>query len=195
MSLFKIAGVFFLTLSISFASDAVEHSEGGGWLEKWIIPDPGIFLWTLVTFFIVLFILRLKAWKPLIAALEKRESDIRDSLNAAEKAKKDAEKISREYDELVKKAQVEAQHIVAEGKTTGEKLKAEIEKSARTKADDIIMDARQQIDAEKEKAIKEIKSVIVDLSIRAASKVIEKNLDHSDNKRLIDDTLSKIGKA
>ena len=195
MNLFRITGLFFIFLSTSFASEAVEHSEGGGWLEKWLLPDPGIFLWTLVTFFIVLFVLRLKAWKPLIAALEKRESEIRNSLNAAEKAKKEAEAVSQEYDELVKKAQVEAQQIVAEGKSVGEKLKAEIENSAKTKADEIIVSARGQIEAEKEKAIKEIKSIIVDLSISAASKVIEKNLNTADNKRLIENTLNKIGKA
>ncbi|NQU66411.1 MAG: F0F1 ATP synthase subunit B [Candidatus Marinimicrobia bacterium] len=195
MNLFRIAVVFILTVSTSFASEAVEHSEGGGWLEKWIIPDPGIFLWTLVTFFIVLFVLRLKAWKPLIEALDKRESDIRDSLSAAEKAKKEAEAVSREYDELVKKAQMEAQQIVAEGKSVGEKLKADIEKSAKVTADEILVTAREQIEAEKEKAIKEIKSVIVDLSISAASKVIEKNLDSDDNKRLIKNTLDKFGKA
>ncbi|MFQ6609514.1 MAG: F0F1 ATP synthase subunit B [Fidelibacterota bacterium] len=195
MNLFRITGLFCLFLSSSFASEAVEHSEGGGWLEKWLLPDPGIFLWTLVTFFIVLFVLRLKAWKPLIDALEKRESEIQNSLNAAEKAKKEAEAVSQEYDDLVKKAQVEAQQIVADGKSVGEKLKAEIENSAKAKADEMIISAREQIEAEKEKAIKEIKSVIVDLSISAASKVIEKNLDTADNKRLIENTLNKIGKA
>ena len=61
------------------------HSDAN-WLESWIMPDPGIFLWTIVTFLIVLFILKVKAWGPLVEALEKREKQVKDSLKAAEKA-------------------------------------------------------------------------------------------------------------
>ena len=128
-------------------------------------------------------------------ALDKREAEIKNSLAAAEKAKKEADAVSQEYDELVKKAQIEAQRIVSEGKSAGERVKVEIEKHAKLKADEMLLKAKEQIEAEKEKAVKEIKSVIVDLSISAASKVIEKNLDNQDNQRLIEATLKDIGRA
>ena len=192
-SIKNIVLILFLT-GLSFASGRSGHSEAT-WMDNWLKPDPGIFLWTIVTFFIVLIILKAKAWGPLMDALDKREAEIKNSLAAAEKAKKEADAVSQEYDELVKKAQIEAQRIVSEGKSAGERVKVEIEKHAKLKADEMLLKAKEQIEAEKEKAVKEIKSVIVDLSISAASKVIEKNLDNQDNQRLIEATLKDIGRA
>ena len=128
-------------------------------------------------------------------ALDKREAEIKNSLEAADKARKEADAVSQEYDEMVKKAQIEAHKIVTESKSAGERVKAEIEKNAKLKADEMLQKAKEQIETEKEKAVKEIKSVIVELSISAASKVIEKNLDSDDNKKLIESTLNDIGRA
>ncbi|MBT7619173.1 MAG: F0F1 ATP synthase subunit B [Calditrichaeota bacterium] len=144
---------------------------------------------------IVLIILKAKAWGPLMDALDKREAEIKNSLEAADKARKEADAVSQEYDEMVKKAQIEAHKIVTESKSAGERVKAEIEKNAKLKADEMLQKAKEQIETEKEKAVKEIKSVIVELSISAASKVIEKNLDSDDNKKLIESTLNDIGRA
>ncbi len=176
------------------ASGGEGHSEGG-WMEKWLSFDEGIFLWTVVTFLVVLVILRWKAWGPLMDALDKRESDIREALGAADKAREEAEKMSHDYEEMVKKARAEAQQIVANGKVTAERVKSSIEDDARLKAADLLEKAKIQINAERDKAIGEIRSAVVDLSLQAATKVIEKNLDSADNRRLIDQTLSEIGKA
>ena len=170
-------------------------SHEGGWMEKWLSFDPGLFMWTIVTFLIVLCILKWKAWGPLMSALDKREDDIRKALSSAEKAKEEADKVAEDYDKMIRKAQSEAQKIVAESKATGERVREEIKETAEKEARQILDKAQVQIDSEKEKAVKEIKSVIVDFSIQAASKVIEKNLESEDNRRLINDTLEGIGKA
>ena len=169
--------------------------HGGGWMEKWLSFDPGLFMWTIVTFLIVLMILKWKAWGPLINALDKREEDIREALASAEKARQDAEKASSEYEDMMKKARVEAQQIVADGKAAGERVKNDIESAANDKANEIIEKAKAQIDAERRKAIQEIKSSVVDLSMDAAAKVIERNLDSDDNRKLVDQALEGIGQA
>ncbi len=155
----------------------------------------GLLAWTVITFLLLLVILRKIAWKPIIEALENRERDIRDALNAAEKARAEADKVSHDYDEMIKKARSEVQQIVAEGKVTGEKVRVSIEENARLKAAEMLENAKGQIEAEREKAIREIQAVVVDLSVKAATKVIEKNLDTDDNRRLIEKTLMEIGKA
>ena len=165
--------------------------EGGGWIDAWLRPEPGLFLWTLVTFFIVLFILKMMAWKPLMDALDAREKRINDALSSADKAKEEAEKVSNEYDEMIKKAQAEAQDIVAKGKEAGNNLRDEIEKKAKEKADDLLEKSNKQIEAAKAKAIDELKSISVDLAIKAASKVINKNLDDSTNKDLAKSTINE----
>jgi len=186
---------FYSFLFASNEPSQASASHDGGWLEKWLSFDPGLFMWTIVTFLIVLFILKWKAWGPLMTALDKREEDIKNALSAADRAKEDAEKASRDYEEVVKKAQAEAQRIVADGKAAGEKVKNDIESTARKSADDMIDKAKEQIEAESHKALQEIKSSVVDLSIEAAGKIIEKNLDSEDNRKLVDQTLDNMGQA
>ena len=181
------------TCGLILASEGSGNGDTSGWMEKWLSFDPGLFMWTIVTFFIVLAILKWKAWGPLINALDKREEDIREALASAEKARQDAEKASSEYEDMMRKAQAEAQQIVSEGKAAGERVKNDIQSAANDKADEIIEKAKAQIDAERRKAIQEIKSSVVNLSMEAAARVIEKNLDSDDNRKLVDQALEGIG--
>ena len=181
------------TCGLILASEGSGNGDTSGWMEKWLSFDPGLFMWTIVTFFIVLAILKWKAWGPLINALDKREEDIREALASAEKARQDAEKASSEYEDMMRKAQAEAQQIVSEGKAAGERVKNDIQSAANDKADEIIEKAKAQIDAERRKAIQEIKSSVVNLSMDAAAKVIERNLDSDDNRKLVDQALEGIG--
>ena len=183
-----------LIILVSFVSTIFAGPSSGepaNWLTGWLIPDPGLFIWTLITFGIVLFILKWKAWGPLMSALEEREKRISDALSSADKAKEEAERVSNEYDEMIKKAQAEAQDIVTKGKEAGNNLKDEIERKAQEKADELLEKSNKQIDAAKAKAIDEIKSVSVDLAIQAASKVIDKNLDDSTNRDLAKSTINE----
>lgn len=183
------------TCGLILASEGSGNGDTSGWMEKWLSFDPGLFMWTIVTFLIVLMILKWKAWGPLINALDKREEDIREALASAEKARQDAEKASSEYEDMMRKAQAEAQQIVSEGKAAGERVKNDIETAASGKADEIIEKAKAQIDVEREKAIQEIKSSVVDLSMEAAARVIEKNLESEDNRKLVNQALEGIGQA
>ena len=183
------------TCGLILASEGSGNGDTSGWMGKWLSFDPGLFLWTIVTFFIVLAILKWKAWGPLINVLDKREEDIREALASAEKARQDAEKASSEYEAMMRNAQAEAQQIVSEGKAAGERVKNDIQSAANDKADEIIEKAKDQIDAERRKAIQEIKSSVVNLSMDAAAKVIERNLDSDDNRKLVDQALEGIGQA
>ena len=191
VSAISICGFLFAT----GGSDHTDLVHEGGWMEKWLSFDPGVFMWTIVTFFIVLAILKWKAWGPLIDALDKREEDIRNALSSAEKAKEEAGKIAEDYEEMIRKAQAEAQKIVAESKVVGEKVKEEIKITAEKEAGDILEKAQHQIQTEKEKAVQEIRSSVVEFSLQAATKVVEKNVDSEDNRRLIKETLAGIGKS
>jgi len=183
---------------VVFASEGSVHGNSvheGGWMEKWLSFDPGLFMWTIVTFLIVLTILKWKAWGPLMSVLDKRAEDIENALSAADRAKEDAEKASQDYEELVQKAHAEAQQIIADSKAAGERVKNDIESVARENAEEIIGKAKTQIEAESQKAIQEIKSSVIDLAIEGAERIIEKNLDSEDNRKLVDQTLDSMGQA
>ena len=183
-----IRKIFFLIsmFSLSFAG------ENASWMTSWILPNPGIFLWTVVTFLIVLGILKWKAWGPLMEALDEREEKITSALDAASKAKEEAQKVSSDYEEMIAKAESERQDILAQAKKDADNLREKKESEADIKCNDMLDKAKKEIEAEKAKALKEIKSVAVDLSVETASKIIRKNLDSSDNRKIAEDTINSI---
>lgn len=155
--------------------------------------EPGLFIWTIVTFMALLGVLAKFVWRPLMDALDRREDKIRESLENAEKAEVELEMLQHESGEIVARARGEAQSIIAEGKSAAEKMKDEILQTARDKAGGIIGQAQKQIEAEKDKALIEIKTEVVDLSIQVAERLIRKNLSKEDNLAIINESLNKIG--
>jgi len=154
--------------------------------------DPGLFVWTILTFLLLLTVLAKFAWKPLLKMLKDREELIRSSLEDAEKAKEKLERLNAEGEAIINQARSEAQSILSEGKTAAAKLKDETLDVAKEQAKQIASEAEKQINIEKDKAIAEIKSEVVNLSMRIAEKLINKNISPEDNKALIDESLSNI---
>ena len=156
--------------------------------------DPGLFVWTILTFLVLLGVLAKFAWNPLLKMLKDREELIRSSLDDAEKARTELERLNSEGEDIVNKARSEAQTILAEGKAAASKLKDETLNAAKDQAKSILTEAEKQIRVEKDKAIEEIKSEVVDLSLSVAAKLIKKNISREDNQALIDESLENITK-
>ena len=155
-------------------------------------PDPGLFLWTILTFMILLGLLARFAWKPLLALLDRREEMIRQSLDDAQEAKQELQRLQQESKEILSKARVEAQSILAQTRSEADKLKGEIKQKAKAEADAILRDAEKQIKVETEKAIAVLKNEVVDLSLLVASKLIRRNLSKEDNQSLIEESLKQV---
>ncbi len=156
--------------------------------------DPGLFVWTIITFLLLLTVLAKFAWKPLLNILKEREDFIKSSLNDAEKAQQELARLDAEGEAIINKARGEAQSILAQGKAAATKLKDETLNDAKEKANMVIADAEKQIQVQKEKAIAEIKGEVVNLSLSVAEKLIKKNLSADDNKALIDESLTHVMK-
>jgi|TARA_B100001750_G_scaffold51286_2_gene39013 F-type H+-transporting ATPase subunit b len=154
--------------------------------------DPGLFIWTILTFLLLLTVLAKFAWKPLLKMLKDREEMIRNSLYDAEKAQTELARLNSEGEEIINKARSEAQEILSQGKASAAKMKEDTLNDAKEKAKLITEDAQKQIQVEKEKAIAEIKGEVVNLSLSVAEKLIKKNLSREDNKALIDESLSNV---
>ena len=154
--------------------------------------DPGLFIWTILTFLVLLGLLAKFAWKPLLEALEKRHEMIKNSLDDAEKAKQELERLQGESKQIISEARVEAQSIVARSRSEAEKLKGELRQKAKEEAESIVRNAERRIQLETDKALSEIRSEVVDLSLLVASKLIKKNLSKEDNQSLIEESLKQI---
>ena len=155
-------------------------------------PDPGLFIWTIVTFLVLLALLAKFAWKPLLQALESREETIRKSLDDAQQARQELERLNQESAQMIAKARLEADAIVARSRTDAERLKEDMRQEARAESATIVKNAERQIQLETGRAIEQIRHEAVDLSIAIASKVIGRNLSKDDNERLIEDALKQV---
>ena len=172
--------------------ESTEAQSGGHAPNPLVKLDPGLFIWTILTFLILFFVLAKFAWKPLLAALESRENTIKSSLEDAEKAKTELEHINAESEEIIAKARSEAQTIRVEAKSTAEKIKADVMIQAGEDAKKIRDEAEKQIQVEKDKAINEIRQEVVNLTMTVAEKVIKKNLSKEDNQSLIEDSIKHL---
>jgi F-type H+-transporting ATPase subunit b len=155
-------------------------------------PDPGLFIWTIVTFLVLLGLLAKFAWRPLLQALESRQESIRKSLDDARQAKLELERLQHESAEIIRQGRVEAEAIIARSRGDAERLREEMKQKAKAEAEGIIKNAERQIQLETGRALQQIRREAVDLSVMIASKLIQRNLTKEDNERLIEDALKQV---
>ncbi len=155
--------------------------------------DPGMIIWTVVTFLLLLFVLRKTAWKPILAMIDEREKTVQESLEKAEHARQDAEEKMQEYQEKLAEARREAREIINEGKESAEKIKTEIIDEAENQKQKMIEDAREQIEAERDRAVQDIKDSVADIAVAAAAKILQKKVTADAHMDIIERSLQDFG--
>jgi len=152
-----------------------------------------LIFWMLVSFSIVLFILRKFAWKPILKALKDRENSIRDALLSADEAKKEMENLKADNEKIIIEAKKERDSLIGEAKSIKDSIIAEAKKNATSEAQKITAAAQQQIETEKQAAIEDMKNQIAMLSIQIAEKILNQKLaEHNQQDQLINDILKDI---
>jgi F-type H+-transporting ATPase subunit b len=154
--------------------------------------DPGLFIWTIITFLVLLTVLAKFAWNPLLQALEIRQQGIRKALDDAQQAKQELERLGHEAGLIMRKARAEAEAVITQSRSDAERLREEMRQKARSEADGIVRNAERQIQLETARALQQIRHEAVDLSVMIASKIIQRNITKEDNERLIEDALKQV---
>jgi F-type H+-transporting ATPase subunit b len=155
-------------------------------------PDPGLYIWTIVTFLVLVAALAKFAWRPLLEALERRQEAIRKSLDDAQKAKQELERLHVESQRILAVARSEADQILSATRSDANRFREELKQKAQTEAAGIVKNAERQIELETARALQQIRTEAVDLSVAIASKLLERNLTKEDNERLIERTFKQI---
>jgi F-type H+-transporting ATPase subunit b len=155
-------------------------------------PDPGLYIWTIVTFLVLLALLARFAWRPLLDALEQRQAVIRKSLDDARQARQELEQVKTEAAKLLAAARVEAGDIISRTRSDAARFADEMKQKARTDADALVKHAERQIEMQTARAMETIRRETVDLSVEIASKILRRSISKEDNERLIDDTLKEM---
>ena len=166
--------------------------EGRGRRQRLVSPVIGVMIWTLIVFGITLFVLWKVAFPRIAEALDKRQRMIEDSIDTAEKTKREADELLREYRERLSDARGQADEIVARARRTAEAHENESQADARAKREEMMDQTRRDIEAETRRAIQQIRAEVADLTVLATEKVTRKTLDSADQQRLVDEALAEL---
>ncbi len=156
--------------------------------------QPGLIFWTLVTFVIVALVLRRVAWGPLLQAVNEREKQIQSSIDAAKKERAEAEKLLAEQKSAIAAARAESAEALRKTQSDMEKLREELMNKSRKEAEELKADARKTIEAEKTKAIADIKNEAVNLAIQIAEKLLVEKLDDGKHRALAEQFVADLQK-
>jgi len=158
-----------------------------------INPGIGLVFWMLITFLILLFLLKKFAWGPILSAVTSREESIKNALESAEEAKKEMQNLKADNDKLLKEARAEREAMLKEAREIKDKMIADSKEQAKAEGDKIIKQAQETIESEKKAAGADIKNQVAELSVSIAEKVLKEELSAKDKQQqLVEKMLSDI---
>jgi F-type H+-transporting ATPase subunit b len=143
-----------------------------------VTPSIGLVFWTLVSFLVLLVLLKKLAWKPMLGAIHERERSIEDALNKAELAREEMSRLSNENEALMKQARVERDQLLKEAKELKDQILVEAKNQAQVEGAKLIEKAKTEINNQKIAALDEVKNQVAKLSIEIAEKVLRKQFDN-----------------
>ncbi len=156
--------------------------------------DPGMIIWTWITFLIVLVILNKVALKPILAAIDNRENTIRNDLEQAEHQREEAEQLLEKHKKMMASAESEAQQLLKEARELADKKRQELLEQARHESQKLIEQAKAEIQHEKENALASLRAEVADLAVGAAEKIILHNLDEKKQKAIVEEYMKSLPK-
>jgi len=155
-------------------------------------PDPGLYIWTIVTFLLLLVAFNKVAWKPLKATLQAREASIRQALDDARQAKEELARLQAESARMLAETRVEADAILTRTREDANRFRDELKQKAQAEAANVVKNAQRQIELETARALQQIRTEAADLSVAIASKILQRSVSKEDNERLIEETFRQI---
>jgi F-type H+-transporting ATPase subunit b len=153
--------------------------------------NPPVLITQVVTFIILLVLLRFVAYKPLMRMLDERSKRVKESMDQAEVVKQASLRAEEQVKQSLEAASREGQERIARAVKAGEEVKQKAQEDAKKEAETLIVRARTEIQKERDDAIAGVRREFADLTVLAAGKVIEKSLDKEEHRGLIDKVLEE----
>jgi F-type H+-transporting ATPase subunit b len=165
------------------------EDSGGSFL---VSPGIGLMVWTLVVFGLTMLLLWKVAFPRIGEALDRRQRAIEESIDTADRTRREADQLLAEYRERLTEARHQADEIVARARKAGEQQEADAVAKAKERREELLAQARRDIEAETRRAIQEIRAEVADLTVMATEKVTRKTLTSADQRRLVEDALAEL---
>ena len=151
----------------------------------------GLFFWQSLIFIGLIFLLRKFAWKPILDAVNGRETSIKDALISAEAARTEMENLQSDNQRILKEARAEKESLLKEARTLSSEIINTAKEEAQGEAQKIIFQAQETIQNEKRSAVKELRVQVGSIAIDIAEKIIQKELDNKEKQLQLIDQLLK----
>ncbi len=168
---------------------AVLAASKGSFLIK---PGLGLMVWTLLVFVVTMVLLSRLAFPRISEALERRKRGIEESIDTAERTRKEADELLHEYRERLKEARVQAEEIVQRARQAADVHEHESKERGQEILAEATRKAERDIEAASKRALDDIRREVADLTVMATEKVTRKVLDTDDQKRLVQEALGEI---
>ena len=175
--------------ALPLAAEKAGEESGGSFL---VSPGLGLMIWTLILFLFTMWVLSKVAFPKIQEALDKRANAISESIEAAERQRKESDELLSEYRARLAEAREQADDIMARARKSAETAEAEAAVSGKEKRDELVAAANREIEAQTRRSLDEIRQTIADLTVVAAEKVTRKSLTPDDQKRLVEEALSEV---
>jgi F-type H+-transporting ATPase subunit b len=171
---------------------AVEKAgeEGGG--SFLVSPGLGLMIWTLFLFLFTMWVLSKVAFPKIQEALDRRAKTIADSIDAAERQRRESDELLAEYRSRLADAREQADEIMARARKAAETVEAEATAAGKEKREELVGAAKRDIEAETRRALQQIRQEVADLTVLATEKVTRKSLDAEDQRRLVEEALGEV---
>jgi len=157
-----------------------------------LIPDIRVLIVQALGFLLVLMVFKMFLFKPIMDILDARRSEIEGQFDSAEEKRKQAEELKAQYEKSLEAIDDEMRSKIAQAVKEGQAMRDEIIVDSRAKADDILAKAQAEIMREKEMALVELKTTVADLTINAAGKLIDRELDDAKHRELISQFIGEL---
>jgi F-type H+-transporting ATPase subunit b len=155
-------------------------------------PDPGLFIWTILTFLVLVWLLKKFAWGPLMEALDRREQVIAGAVEDARKAKEELERVKQDAAKLLTEARQESGGIVSRARADADRFREELRQKALAEAAVLTQNAEKRIQQETSRAIQQLRQEAVELSVAIAEKLLHRNISREDNERFLQDVVKEL---
>ena len=175
---------------LPLAAEAAEHEESGG--SFLVSPGLGLMIWTLVLFLITMWVLSKVAFPKIQEALDKRAKMISESIDAAERQRKESDELLSEYRARLAEAREQADDIMARARKAAETAESEAATAGKEKREELVEAAKRDIEAETRRSLDQIRQEVADLTVLATERVTRKSLNAEDQKRLVEEALGEV---
>jgi F-type H+-transporting ATPase subunit b len=154
--------------------------------------EPGLMIWTVFVFLVLLLILRKFAWPALLGAVEAREKALEEQLAEAERNRAEAARLLAQHEKLIAEGRATAHALLTDARTAAEKERALAMEKTRQEQEELLERARRDIAAERDRAVADLRREAVDLSLAAASKLLGERLNSDSDRRIVQEYLANL---